>query len=216
MPDHLIERRTTKSVVKLESRDGGAKVLTGYGAVFYNAADKGTEYQLWDDMSERIMPGAFDRALRESQDVRCMYNHEQLMGRTKSGTMRMFVDSRGLGYECDMSESSTCKDVAIGIERGDISGSSFSFIARGSTWIEEQRDGKAVWIRQVTDCDLFDQGPVDFPAYESTTAAMRSKHDSMQAELAAYLESRKSQQTTTDEVDMAARMTLLDEDDEVS
>lgn len=212
MTERTVERRSTKSPVKVSSRADGAKVLTGHGAVFYNSADPGTEYQLWDDMCERIMPGAFDRAIREGQDVRCMYNHEQLMGRTKSGTMRMFVDSKGLGYECDMSESSTCKDVSIGIDRGDISGSSFSFIATRSTWLEEQRDGKYVWIRQVEDCDLFDQGPVDFPAYESTTAAMRSKRDSVEAERAAFIAARESA-TGIDEVDLVVRMVDLDDDE---
>lgn len=205
----LIERRSTKVPVKVTARAEGAKVLTGYGAVFYNAADPGTEYKLWDDWCERIMPGAFDRAIREGHDVRCMYNHEQLMGRTKSGTMRMFVDAKGLGYECDLSESSTCKDVLIGIERGDISGSSFAFAAVRSTWIEETRDGKTVWIRQVEDCDLFDQGPVDFPAYESTTASLRSKREEIEAERAAFLESRGA----ADAVEVAARLVAIDDED---
>lgn len=211
MTDRTIEQRSTKSPVKIQARGDGAKVLTGYGAVFYSAGDAGSEYRLWDDMHERIMPGAFDRAIREGQDVRCMYNHEHLMGRTKSGTMRMFVDSKGLGYECDMSESSTCKDVAIGIDRGDISGSSFSFVATRSTWLEETRDGKTVWVRQVEECDLFDQGPVDFPAYESTTAAMRSKRESIEAERAAFVAARSA--VSADEVEMAARLVQLDEDE---
>ena len=50
-------------------------VISGYGAVFYREGHTGTEYRLWDDVVERVMPGAFDRAIRED-DVRSLFNHD--------------------------------------------------------------------------------------------------------------------------------------------
>jgi HK97 family phage prohead protease len=69
-----------------------------YGAVFFDPDDSGTEYEMYDDVFERIMPGAFDKALRED-DVRGTFNHDSscLLGRTASGTMRLSVDRRGSG-----------------------------------------------------------------------------------------------------------------------
>jgi phage head maturation protease len=40
---------------------------------------------------EVIKPGAFTRALKEKQDVRCLINHDDnlVLGRTKSGTLKL-------------------------------------------------------------------------------------------------------------------------------
>lgn len=212
-----LEIRSVTQPVKCEKRADGQPVVSGYAAVFYSASDAGTEYELWDDMRERIMPGAFDRALRERQDVRALFNHcpDNLLGRSKSGTLRMSVDAKGLAYEIDLSESSACKDLVIGLDRKDIDGSSFSFQSTRATWTEEQRAGKTCWIRQVEDVDLFDVGPVTYPAYEATTSGLRSEsRSSIQAERDAWLASRRNAEAETDADSVAVALALLNLDDE--
>ena len=70
-------------------------VVVGYAALFYNAIDPGTEYLLYEDIVERIMPGCFDRACRED-DVRALFNHniDFVLGRSSSRTLTLSVDNR--------------------------------------------------------------------------------------------------------------------------
>jgi HK97 family phage prohead protease len=158
--------------VRLEKREGKSPLIVGYGAVFYNAADPGTEYELWEGFVERIMPGTFDRAIQED-DVRGLFNHDpdNLLGRTTAGTMRLSVDATGLRYEIDPGNTQIAKDVCEHCERKDLTGSSFSFCVTDQTELKE--DGKRV--REIRGVKLFDVGPVTFPAYTGTSAQCRSE-----------------------------------------
>jgi HK97 family phage prohead protease len=122
------------------------------------------------------VPGAFDRALKEKQDVRALFNHDdnQVLGRSKSGTLRMSVDSKGLKYEIDPPDTQLGRDLVTSIRRGDIDGSSFAFIVRGQKWNETTKDGVTTYLREITDCDLMDVSPVTYPAYEQTSVAVRT------------------------------------------
>lgn len=180
-----MERRFTATVlanVRHEKRADGQSIIAGYGAVFYDGT-AATEYHLDDDMAERIMPGAFDRAIAEGQDVRGLFNHDPncVLGRTKSKTMRLSIDASGLAYEIEPGNTTVAKDVAEHLTRGDVSGSSFSFIATDSRWTELTEAGNTRWIREILSVDLYDVGPVTFPAYETTTAGVRSCLESTEA-----------------------------------
>lgn len=173
-----VARRYHTSPVRVLKREAdGARTIEGYAAVFYNADQKGTEYALWSDMVERIMPGAFDRALREKDDARGLFNHDAnfLLGRVSSNTLRLSVDGVGLKYEIDLPDTQAARDVATAIERGDLTGSSFAFIPTKVTWIEEKQGDSYREIRQIEDVELFDVGPVTYPAYEATTTGVRNE-----------------------------------------
>lgn len=184
------ERRFTNlntARVALEQRADEGPKITGYAAVFYDGTDA-TQYMLWDDMAERIMPTAFDRAVKED-DVRGLFNHDpnMLLGRTTAGTMRLSVDSKGLRYEIDPPDTAVGRDTATAIKRGDLSGSSFAFVPT-ETLIREQ-DG--ITIREILAVELFDVGPVTFPAYESTSAGLRSEGmDDLRREVEAWRAAR--------------------------
>lgn len=187
----MIRRFTERQLagVRVQRRDDKSAVIEGYAAVFYVAGDAGTEYRLWDNWFERIMPWAFDRALRERQDVRGLFNHDSncLLGRTASKTLRLSSDGKGLRYEIDAPETQVGRDVAVSIERGDLSGSSFAFIATRTVWIEEQDR----IIRQIEDVDLFDVGPVTYPAYDATSTTVRSaEREALQREIDEWRKSR--------------------------
>ncbi len=134
-------------------------------------------YHLWGNVYERIMPGAFDKAVKEN-DVRACFNHDGnlILGRTKSGTLLLTLDSLGLRYEIDAPDTQLVRDQVLSpIERGDVSGSSFMFIPRKVNWVEETRDdGIVLEFREIEDVELWEVGPVTFPAYESTTTGARS------------------------------------------
>ena len=161
-----------------ETRDGDTvpSIVAGYGAVFYNADDPGTEYWLWDDVAERIMPGAFDRALAESDDVRSFFNHDAnlILGRASAGTLDLSVDGTGLRYVVEPPDTAAARHVLESVARGDTSGSSFMFVPTVTAWREEERGEDIVFIREIESVRLFEVGPVVFPAYESATSEARS------------------------------------------
>ena len=173
-----IERRNTGTgEVRMEG-EGESRRMVGYAAVFYREGEQGTEYRLWDDAVERIMPEAFDSVAGD--DVRALFNHDPslLLGRSTAGTLSLSVDERGLRYEIDPGDTTTARDVQAHLERGDLTGSSFGFRITSEEW-QSRNDGPD--IRLVRGVELFDVGPVTFPAYESSDAGLRADGDAGEA-----------------------------------
>jgi len=173
----LIGEQYTAQLRSDENEDA-PPVIMGHGAVFFDADDRGTEYHLWDNVYERISPEAFDDVLQ--QDVRGLFNHDSnmLLGRTKAGTMKLVKDERGLHYEIEPPDTQLGRDTLVLLKRGDLTGSSFSFIPDKTSY-EETDDGRV--IRTIEHVSmLFDVGPVTFPAYESADSEMR---DAISAEM---------------------------------
>lgn len=169
-----IERADFPGTVRIEKRADGKPQIVGYGAVFYRADEPGTEYELWRNAVERVDQRAFANALQRPDDVRGLFNHDPnfVLGRSSAGTMTLSVDNRGLRYVIDPPDTQQARDVMASIERGDISGSSFSFSVNKETWTSCD-DGSEV--RTIEDVTLYDVGPVTFPAYEATSTGMRGK-----------------------------------------
>jgi HK97 family phage prohead protease len=134
-----------------------------------------------DDFYERIDPSAFSlvserRGRKSPLETRALFNHDpnHVLGRYPT-TLRMKVDEMGLRYEIKMPESR--RDLMESIERGDIRGSSFSFVVSpgGEEWSAEE--GRS--IRTVKSiASLIDVGPVTFPAYpDASVAVARRSYD---------------------------------------
>ncbi len=192
---------------RIETRADGKKQIVGYGAVFYNAADPGTQYEMFSDLIERVAPGCFNRCLAERQDVRGLFNHDAniVLGRTPA-TMRLSVDATGLKYEIDPPDTEAARGVMASIERGDVSGSSFSFSVRAQTWEEvRDADGNTTDIRTLTDVDLYDVGPVTFPAYEAATSGTRSEFSTAVESRDQWRKEREKKPETVDSVAVRAR-----------
>lgn len=146
--------------IEVKQDENGRTVIRGYAAV-YNS-----DSQDLGGFIERIAPGAFDEVLRSNPDVFGRYNHDRLLGRTSSGTVRLFPDERGLRYEIDPKPAD--EDILQSLSRGDVRGSSFAFRTSGKNehWY---KDEKGRMIRELRGFDyLGDVGPVDSPAYLST------------------------------------------------
>ena len=174
-----LERRfKANQTAKCEVRTvGEVRAITGYAAVFYREADPGTEYQMWEDFTERIQPGAFDRAIAERHDARGLYNHDtaNLLGRVSNGTVKLTVDKVGLRFEIPIDDNDPDHQrVVAKVERGDLTGCSFAFANATSEWEERTEGEKTVHVRNISDLDLFDVGPVTHPAYEATACGVRT------------------------------------------
>ena len=157
-----LERRLIADMPGLEVKadENGRTVIRGYAAVFES------ESQDLGGFVEIVERGAFDEVMKSNPDVFGKYNHERVIGRTSSGTMRLMVDERGLRYEIDPPRAAA--DVVELIERGDVRGSSFAFRTKASdeSW---NRDDQGRMVRRIKRFSfLGDAGPVDTPAYLST------------------------------------------------
>ncbi len=184
----------------LRSKKGDKPGIAGIASVYTQEYDAGY-------FIERIKPGAFSRALAESQDVRCLFNHDanNVLGRTKSGTLRLADSVEGLSYDCDTDPNTTVgRDVPAMIDRGDIDGCSFSFNVRKDTW-QDEFDGSGRWVRSIRtieDLDLFDVGPVTFPAYTDTSVKVRMLWpDGIPAEIRSHVPALRSESEPTKKVD---------------
>lgn len=185
----MIERRFVPAhdLLDIQVRgSGGFTSIRGYAAVFYSAVVDGSEFKLFEGTVERIRRTAFNRALEEKHDVRCLFNHaaDNLLGRTSNGTCVLSVDPVGLKYDCQFNRNDPDHQrVVAKIERGDLTGSSFAFRPTKVSW-QKLPDGTDV--RWIEDLALIDVGPVTFPAYEATTSFVRSD---IEAERAICLQS---------------------------
>ncbi len=159
------ERRIVVGELRAISADGGVKIA-GHAAKFD---------QLSEDLGgfrERIAPGAFAKTI-QSADIRALWNHDAniVLGRNKSGTLRLAEDSAGLVYECDAPDTQLVRDMVLApIARGDVNQCSFGFFTIADKWAK--LDGE--WVRTLLEVELFDVSPVTYPAYPQTDVAVRS------------------------------------------
>lgn len=162
-----LERRATTKAPELRADDSG-KVAVGYAALFDTKADIGGYF------IELIARGAFDETLRSS-DVRALIDHDtgRVIGRTSAKTLRLKEDPVGLSVEIDLPDTTDGRDLAVQLDRGDISGMSFGFRVTHDEW-DESGD---VPVRTIHKVDLFEVSAVAFPAYDDTTIALRSLDD---------------------------------------
>ena len=152
---------------KFETREADDKIyISGYFSVF------NSEYEIFQGASERVAPEAFDETL--SGDIRCLIDHETrlVLGRTKSGTLTLKVDSRGLWGEVEINPNDQdAMNLYERVKRGDVDQCSFGFDILDEEF--EDLGDKVRWtIKKVK---LYEVSVVTFPAYEETGVTARKK-----------------------------------------
>ena len=158
------ERRFASQTVECRA-EGEETFFEGYAVKFDEVADLG-----W--MTEEIDRNAASD--NTNDDIRGLFNHDddQVLGRTKSGTMTWSVDSVGIKYRIKYNPNDPDHvRVMEKVKRGDVSQSSFAFTTKDERW--EKRNGKE--HRTVLKFKIiYDFSPVTYPAYQNTTVAKRS------------------------------------------
>jgi len=99
-------------------------------------------------------------------------NHDPnvILGRTKSGTLKLEADNFGLRFVCQLNkDSAQHRDIYSAIRRGDISEMSFAFTVPEGGQRFEQRPN-AVPLRRLSKVNLNDVSPVVYPAYKEGTS----------------------------------------------
>lgn len=149
--------------------DANGMRLVGYAAVF------DTETIIGGMFREVVKPGAFKKTIKDKADVRALFNHDSniVLGRTKSGTLKLSEDERGLKVEVDLPDTQQARDLYKQIERGDIDQMSFGFNVVKDSWTRAQNENELP-LRELRELRLFDVSPVTFPAYATTEVQARS------------------------------------------
>jgi HK97 family phage prohead protease len=148
-----------------EMRVAAGRKLEGYAAVF----DQPTRIA---GFSEVVRRSAFNAALASDQDcLGCVdHDHGKLLGRRRSGTLRLAVDAKGLFFSLDVPQTHLGADILALVERGDVTGASFAFRTRKEAWVGKDR-------RELLDVELIDVAICQsYPAYAGTEVSARARH----------------------------------------
>ena len=164
--------KTGKLEVRAE-QDGKKKQIVGYGIVYNKKA------RIYDDLYEIIDPGAATEILKGIPDIRCRVNHERgkLLGRTKSGTLKLIEDEYGVKYIADPPDAQWARDVMESIERRDIDGSSFTFAVEPESETRTRQEDGTILRRIHKFARIGEMGPVEEAAYVETEAEIRSRQE---------------------------------------
>jgi hypothetical protein len=156
----LMERRSAEVELRAKGR-----TLHGYAAVFDIETDISGAYR------EIIRAGAFRRSLASGRDILGLVNHDPaaVLARTRSGSLKLSEDLRGLAFELAVPDTSAGRDVLELAQRGDLGGMSFAFSVpdKGDEWRGKNRT--------LVDIDLFEVSVItSFAAYAATEVNVRN------------------------------------------
>ena len=164
-------KNQVRSIGKLNTRDDNTETdemkIEGYFVVF------NSETELYDGMYEEISDKAF--ANIDLSDVRALADHDtaKVLGRTKSNTLKLSVDDKGLYGEIIINKNDTeAVNLHERVKRQDIDQCSFGFNILNET-MEQRADGTTKWT--ITEIELFEVSIVTFPAYQDTSVEARSE-----------------------------------------
>lgn len=160
MTQPQLERRATAGRIEIRTADDGTLSLDGYAAVFDS-----------ESFGEVVRRSAFNKTLAERDDVRLLVNHDGVpIARSKSGTLALTVDQRGLRVQADGLDPAnpTVQELCSALARGDIDQMSFSFADMDRSVTD---DG----VRELKQVRLYDVSVVTYPWYEDTVVELNGR-----------------------------------------
>lgn len=167
-------REMPVTIDSVDTADGDLPMtFRGYAAVFDSPSEP-------LPFIETISPGAFKRSLNSGREVRMFINHnsDQVLASTRSGTLTLAEDERGLLVEAQLPPTTYGRDLSVLMQRGDVHSMSFGFSvpSGGDSWSD---DGQSRELREVI---LHEVSVVTgFPAYPATSGA-NVRHDDEETE----------------------------------
>jgi HK97 family phage major capsid protein len=162
MSETITAPETRTIDVDVSTLDTRGKTVHGYAAVYDVLSEDLGGYR------EKIASGAFADVL--NGDVRALLNHDpnEVLGRTKSGTLRLFDEQKGLRFELDLPDSPLGQNVREAIRRRDVDGASFRFEVGTDQWSGDVRT--VTRAKALTDITI-----ATFPAYPAASIELRTK-----------------------------------------
>ena len=178
--DNLVRAATSEGATTV-SDDG--RTLYGHFSMFNNFYEINSAYE--GRFLERIAPGAFADTLQRNGDrIKVLYDHgmDPQLGNKPLGTIRsMGEDKQGAYYEVALIDTDYNRNFIIPATQAGLLGSSFRFRVVDEKWDDPRRATAAnperLPERTITKLEVFEFGPVTFPANPAATAAVRSATD---------------------------------------
>jgi HK97 family phage prohead protease len=195
--------------------EGDGRTLFGHFAVFNQWA----EIDSWEGkFLEKIAPGAFRKTIKENRaNVKVLYDHgyDPTLGNKPLGPVRdLREDATGAYYEVPLIDTDYNRDFVIPAAQAGLLGASFRFSVIRDDWNNEPKPSadnpKGYPERTIKETQLFEFGPVTFPAYAAATAGVRGRQafdlwrsldEAGRAELARLLTQAQRQELRTSETD---------------
>jgi HK97 family phage prohead protease len=162
-----IERRDYAATFATPTEE--TRSLAGHAAVFNSPSNVLFDFER-GPFVEVVAPGAFTRTLADGHNVFALWSHDmaQPLGSTTGGKLSLREDETGLAFDLDTARFNPAQ---LGAAADGELRMSFGFSVREDDW-SVGADGRPV--RTLIDVDLFEVSPVINPAYEGSTAALRS------------------------------------------
>lgn len=182
--DNLVRQRYDDDAALLrdDSADGSGRTLHGHFAVF----DRWTTIDSWYEgrFIERVRPGSFKATFKERGDkIRVLYDHghDPSIGNKPLGAPDLLAeDGTGARYESELFDSTYVNDLLPALRAGQL-GASFRFKVTKEEWVDPKKESdhnpQMLPERSITGVDLYEFGPVTFPAYDDASAGVRSGSD---------------------------------------
>lgn len=163
-----VERRSMGPVELRAASEGKPPQLVGYAAVFNSQSEDLGGFR------EIIIPGAFDRALKQDREVKALVNHnsDRILGGTgATPPVVLSVDERGLLVEIPIDEEDPDGRTTLRrVQTGKLNRMSFAFRTLADQWRTEEGEP----LRELLDLELYDVSVVAYPAYPATEVSARA------------------------------------------
>lgn len=204
---------------------GDGRTMEGYAAVF----DAPTEINSFEGhFTETIARGAFAKTLQENKPVlQFDHGHDSRVGSIPIGAFtELREDDKGLYCQARLFDNPVVEPVRQAIEAQAVKGMSFRFRVNRDEWRDKSGQlvrgdelGRLIYEpgdrgplqRTIKEVQLFEAGPVVFPAYDQTSVGVRSlSDDEREALIAEYA------RTAVEERDPSPQATGYDTDDDAA
>ena len=172
--EKIFEKRNSGHECRALENDG-KRYIEGYAILYDHRSKLITEWG--QSFFEVIKRGALDEVLADPElDVILTPNHDyaKVIARTKSKTLELVNDEKGLMYRAEVPNLSYANDIYESIKRGDTFESSFTFRVdeAGQNWTKIDED---IDLREIDKLsELIELAPVTWGAYADTAVAARA------------------------------------------
>ena len=129
---------------KLEYRgegDNKKPYMVGHAAVFNTLSENLGGFR------ELIHANAFDDVLEDDVQILLNRDENEILASTKSGTLNLSIDDKGLRYELEIPNTTAGRDLLVYLERGDVTEVYSGFEIAEDNW---DKSSLRRWIRTIT------------------------------------------------------------------
>lgn len=180
----VMENREYRNIsiqnIEVREADDGQKIVEGYATIFDQ------EYELYRSGDYTVMESVAHDAFEKTDmtDVIMQYDHEgRVFARISNGTLEVAADTHGLKIRANLGGTVIGRQLYEEIQGGYTTKMSFGFTVTGQERWEEERDGKYIMHRKITEIGkLYDVSAVSLPANDATEISSRAYGDGVIAE----------------------------------